>query len=384
MARKEFRIDTVAGRAKLMPNREPYWHRVESGCYVGYRKLEQGEGTWIARWRNSENKQNYHTLKHHPDFDTAVRAARSWFAQCEGGSPQVISVTEACQRYVKDRRLAKGAGTANDAEGRFRRHVYEAPFGKIELGRLKTGDVTKWFHALVKTMNDFEDEDEETEGLIRRSKDSANRNLASLKAALNLAYREGMASSSGAWDRVPAFSGVGARRSRFLALEERQALVKAAQNDLALLIVSVAHTGARPGELANAQVKNFHHKSGIELDGKTGRRHVPLTKDAIKHFLQCAGNRADDEPLLVRQDGKKWDRYSWRDAMQIARTEAGLPSDVVLYNIRHAAISEMIIGGADILTAARLTGTSLEMIQKHYGHLREAQAIAILSKIRMI
>lgn len=70
--------------------------------------------------------------------------------------------------------------------------------------------------------------------------------------------------------------------------------------------------------------------------------------------------------------------------MQLARTNAGLPCDVVLYSIRHAAISEMIIGGIDILTAARLTGTSLEMIQKHYGHLKQAQAMALLSKIKMI
>ena len=384
MVQRDFRIETASGREKLAARREPYWHRIESGCFVGFRKLSQGEGTWIARWRTPENKQVYHSLEHQPNLDTAVRAARSWFAQCEGGSHEVISVAEACKRYVDDRRLAKGSDTANDADGRFKRLVNGTQFGKIELDRLKTADITKWFHGLVKNIDDFEDEDEQADEFIRRSKDSANRNLRTLKAALNFAYRQGMASSRGAWERVAAFHGVGARRTRFLTLEERQALVNAAAPDLATLIAAIAYTGARPGELANAKVRDFHGNGVLELDGKTGHRHVPLSPKATKHFATCAGQRDGKEPLLMKLDGKQWDRYSWRDSMQLARTNAGLPCDVVLYNIRHAAISEMIIGGIDILTAARLTGTSLEMIQKHYGHLKQAQAIALLSKIKMI
>ena len=33
------RIDTVAGRDKLTPRREPYWHRISKGCYLGFRKM---------------------------------------------------------------------------------------------------------------------------------------------------------------------------------------------------------------------------------------------------------------------------------------------------------------------------------------------------------
>lgn len=385
MAKKDFRIDTVAGRAKLVAKREPYWHRIESGCYVGYRKLIQGEGTWIARWRNPDDgKQHYHSLEHQDDFDTAVRSARVWFTQCEGGTPQIISVAEACRRYVNERRLTKGETTADDAEGRFKRHIFDASIGKIELGRLKTGDITNWLHSLVKTEEDFEDEDEETDELIRRSKDSANRNLATFKAALNLAFREGMAPASTAWDRVQSFHDVGRRRTRFLTLAERSTLIDAAPKDLATLIKSVAYTGARPGEIANALIKDLSPNGSLELDGKTGRRAVPLAPKALKHFLACAGKREETAPLLVRVGGSKWDRYSWRDAMQEARTSAGLPQDVVLYSFRHAAISEMIINGIDPLTVARIVGTSLTMIQKHYGHLREEKALAQLAKIKMV
>ena len=384
MAQKDFRIDTVAGRAKLTPNREPYWHRIEKGCFVGFRKLKQGEGTWIARWRTPEDIQAYNSLEHQPDFDTAVRAARLWFAQCEGGSPQIITVTEACKRYVEDRRIAKGTDTANDAEGRFHRHVFDSQVGKIEIGKLKTSDIAKWLNAQVKSEDDFEDEDEETDELIRRSKDSANRNLASLKAALNMAYRQGLASTPAPWDRVSKFPGVGSRRHRYMTLEERRALIRASTPDLARLIKALTFTGARPGEIATAKVRNLHPNAILELDGKTGKRPVLLHKEAFDFFQDCAGNRNVDEYLVTRIDGKKWDRYSWRDAVRLAREAAKLPDDVVLYNIRHAVISEMIIGGIDPVTVARRTGTSLEMINKHYGHLRADQSIELISKLNLV
>ena len=153
---------------------------------------------------------------------------------------------------------------------------------------------------------------------------------------------------------------------------------------MAQLIKSIAFTGARPGEIAKAQVKNLHPTGILELDGKTGGRPVPLPVEAIEHFVASASGREGNAPLVPRSNGKAWDRYSWRDSMDEARRAAGLPSDVVLYSIRHASISEMIIGGMDPLTTARITGTSLEMIQKHYGHLREAEAIAVMSRIKMI
>lgn len=112
-------IKSVADRKKLLSRREPYWDRLEAGCYVGYRKLVDGTGTWIARWRSDEGGQKYHALGSFPDYDSAVRAAREWFEQCKGGSTEVIDVAEACRRYTEDRRAEKGEKTAMDAEGRF-------------------------------------------------------------------------------------------------------------------------------------------------------------------------------------------------------------------------------------------------------------------------
>jgi site-specific recombinase XerD len=70
--------------------------------------------------------------------------------------------------------------------------------------------------------------------------------------------------------------------------------------------------------------------------------------------------------------------------MKEAREAAGLPDDVVLYNLRHVAISEMIVGGIDPLTVARIAGTSVAMIQRHYGHLSKEGIVAKLAKVKML
>ena len=55
-------LDSKTKRDKLAPRREPYWSPLQKGAAVGFRKLETGDGTWIARWRDDEGKQKYRAL----------------------------------------------------------------------------------------------------------------------------------------------------------------------------------------------------------------------------------------------------------------------------------------------------------------------------------
>ena len=57
------RIDRVEGREALKARREPYWHRLEAGCYLGFRRGSKG-GTWIARHRTEDGKHEYLSLIH--------------------------------------------------------------------------------------------------------------------------------------------------------------------------------------------------------------------------------------------------------------------------------------------------------------------------------
>jgi hypothetical protein len=162
-------IKSVADRKKLEPRREPYWDRIEAGCFLGYRKLDDGTGTWIARWRTEEGSQKYQSLGSLPSYDDAAKLAREWFDQCRGGSTEIVDVEEACKRYVTDRRTEKGEATAKDAEGRFKRLVYGSKFGRIKLSALRTAHLTDWRNAMLeRDEGDDEDEDDDPDADRRR------------------------------------------------------------------------------------------------------------------------------------------------------------------------------------------------------------------------
>ena len=51
--------------------------------------------------------------------------------------------------------------------------------------------------------------------------------------------------------------------------------------------------------------------------------------------------------------------------------------------LRHSAITTMVLGGVDIFTVAKISGTSVQMIQKHYGHLQREHARKALSLLAL-
>lgn len=372
-------IKSKSGRAALKPRREPYWSRVSQGVYIGYRCLSEGAGTWIAR-RQEGTKKEYRSLGsilEDKAFDLAVKQAEAWAYHLDRGiSNKVLTVEDVCKSYVEDRRLRKSETTANDAEGRFKRLVYGKKIGHIALDKITTAHVKAWVNSQVKG-----DDEEE----LRRSKDSANRNLSVLKAALNLALKDRLVATDAGWKTVTPFTGVGRRRTGFLDLNERTALLKACPEDLRALVKALLLTGARPGELASAVVADFDKAQGtLTLTGKTGHRVCTLSTAARTFFAEMAKDKTPKAPLLARADGKAWDKDWWKKLIIVAVKEANLPKSTVLYTLRHTAITEMINGGMDSFLVAKLTGTSTAMIDKHYGSLRHDKTRERLDSVNIV
>ena len=139
-------ISTVSARNKLKKTTSagatrtaPYWMRLRQGTYLGFRVTS---GTWVARWRNRDNDQEYLALKtasgYRPSnqFDEAKRMAEEWFAQV--GSSAVRSavrgtVKDALETYIRE--LAKGGrqATADNAEERFTLLVWADPIADLGL-----------------------------------------------------------------------------------------------------------------------------------------------------------------------------------------------------------------------------------------------------------
>lgn len=360
-------------RRLLKPRREPYWSApIARGQYIGLRKIDASTATWIARMRDESGRQVYRSLGYvgQFDFDKAKDAARAWFKNREAGiSDDVRTVADACREYVDDRRREKGEAAAHDAEMRFKRYVYDDAIGARQLVKLRVSHVRAWRHAL------------------EMSPASSNRNLAVLKAALNLAVRNRHAPRDveREWRDVAPLKVINPRRTLYLDLGQRRALLAECRGALRNMVEAVMLTGARAGELTGAARSQFDARTGsMTFDGKTGGRTVPLSPAALSLFNRLAKSRLPTAPLLTRNDGKPWAHSDWDKILRAAAARAKLPDGVCLYTLRHSFITTAIIEGMATLDVARLCGTSVQMIDRHYGHLVHSAVRERLSRVEIL
>ena len=87
---------------------------------------------------------------------------------------------------------------------------------------------------------------------------------------------------------------------------------------------------------------------------------------------------------MISPTGKPWGPSDWDKLVREAAARANLPAGVCLYTLRHSWITTAILEGLTPLEVARLVGTSLAMIDKHYGHLAQTAAKERLAKVSFI
>lgn len=383
------KIDTVTARGKLKVRRDPYWQRISRGLFVGFRKMTgDTTGTWIVRYRADSGSQLRHTLGSLDQFpaferfDKAVDAAQKWLSHINlGGTTEGSTVLEACETYTRKVRELKGDKAADDLEARYRRWINEDPIRRIEMTKLTREHVTAFRQRLIAAPVKVG-----RSGATRvRSKDTINRDMAAVRAALNMAFEDGKTTSNLAWRKpLAAFKNVSKRRELYLDREQRKQLIHCAQPDLGRFLRGLSMLPLRPGALAALTVADIDARVGVlkigqDKSGKDRRLKLPA---AIAAFLtEAATGRPPTAPLFAREDGLAWNKDSWKKPLKTAAAAAYLPVGTIAYALRHSAISDLVHGGLDLLTVAQISGTSVAMIERHYGHLRADVAAVALSKL---
>ena len=116
---RDAKLETRQARLKLAAQREPHWRAITEGCHLGYYK-GAGEGSWIARRRNSQGgylKKRLGTADDTADADGVVflsykqaqDAAVAWFTEARGPSPAApYTVAMALDDYLADYRRRGG------------------------------------------------------------------------------------------------------------------------------------------------------------------------------------------------------------------------------------------------------------------------------------
>lgn len=372
-------LETRTARARLKARGKPYFRAIDPGLHLGYRKGKTG-GRWVARWYVGNEQYRVETLDGIADdnadadgvrvlsFAHAQAAARKLHAAAAAAAadaPQQrkepLTVDKACEAYVEFLKAERRTGA--DAEIRLKKHVIPALGAKL-VADLTTAEIESCKRAMIRR----DDEDSEVE---RRSKDSANRVLSMLKAALNRAFLDESngIKSDVAWRKVKPFHDVGRARQVHLDRAQSNRLINVCSGAFRKLVTAALLTGARaPHELAGARVRDFRADLGtLSVDGKTGQRDVVLTREAVKWFQGIAAGRAPDALLLPKDDGTKWGKNHHVRLMQEAVERAGLPAETTIYALRHTSASQSILAGMNLKLLAENMGTSIRMLELHYG-----------------
>ena len=389
------RIDTVAGREKLKPRRAPYWHKLSSGCHLGFRKMTRAStGSWLAQAYDPDTRKQtrrslgtFDALPDHQRFDAAKVEAEVWFKHLgRGGSIEILTVEDVARRYVAHVKNEKGDDYADDIQARFVRWLYSDPLAKVNVQKLKRHQIEEWRRTLVQTpvvSNPFADDPDVRE----RSPSSVNRDLTPLRAALNLAHRRGLVTTDTPWiEALQPIKNADGRRDVYLDKEQRRGLLAHAPADLAVFLRGLALLPLRPGALAALTVSSFDKRIGVLTIGKdkAGRdRKIKLPEATAAFVADCAKDKLPAAPLFARADAKPWNKDAWKKPLKEAAIAANLPAETTAYALRHSAITDLVTGGLDLLTVAQLSGTGVQMIERHYGHLRKEHAAAALATLAL-
>ncbi len=387
------RIDTVEGRSRLSVRSAPYWYKISGGCALGYRKMsKQSAGSWIAQYYDPiTQKQTRHSLGSFDEFaanlrfDLAKNKAENFFNHLRnGGNAEVISVEDACKNYIRTLEQMGKNKNAIDTEARFKRWVYNSTISGIHLTKLRKEHLQAWRHELANTAVVINPHSK-IQRTRPRAGSSLNRDMAALRAALNSAKENGWVTSDNSWKKpLEPIQNVTGRRQGFLDKDQRDLLIANAPDDVANYLRGLSLIPFRPGALANLLVSNLDLKSGclvIRLDKGKEERRILLPPKTLSFFAGQAKDKLPTAPLFSRADGSAWNKDAWKKPIKNAVRAANLPESTSAYTIRHSIITELVTGGLDLLSVAQLSGTSVAMIEKHYGHFRAENAAKALEKL---
>jgi integrase len=298
-------------------------------------------------------------------------------------------VADAMAAYFKDaeRRGVKGIDRDRD-----RANAWIIPaLGETLIPKLTRNKIENWLDAMANSPKRLRTKigaEQKfgpapiTDDQKRARKDSANRVLTVLKAALSFAVdRRLVAPKERPWELVKPYKGTTSARIRFLTQEEQVRLVNVCPPDFRELVRGALFTGCRYGELTQLKCKDYDPGNGsiFVAESKSGKpRHVYLTEEGRELFDTLTAKPDPESHVFTNKKqhrGKsdeeegKWRKDGQIRAMQEACKAAGI-EPVSFHELRHTYASMLVNQGCLLAVVARQLGHSdTRMVEKHYAHL---------------
>jgi len=367
-------LTKVSAREKLEPKagNAPHFQRLRPGLFLGFRP---GSGTWIARARadggdyQTKALGDYGALAGKEQFGAAKKDAEAFGELVETGgvrADDLETVADACRAYLKTVADANGI-----AAGVFRRHVLDDPLGRMKLDKLRRNHLRQW-RARLENAPAAVTRDKAGTVTKKRAASTVNRDIVPLRAALRRVLVPGAPNTEAAWQEALLPSKkVDGRRTLYLDRTERKRLLDCASDEAAPFLRALCLLPLRPGALAALTVKQFDKRTrtltvGTDKAGHDRRITLPA---ATAEFVAAQAKGKLPAAHLFSQSGKAWERHEWADAIKSAAGAAELPDACCAYTLRHSTITDLVLAGLPLLSVAQISGTSAQMVEKHYGHL---------------
>ncbi|MEY4277648.1 MAG: hypothetical protein RI975_914 [Pseudomonadota bacterium] len=374
------KIETVDGRSKLKPRTATYWKKISTGRSIGFRKTtSQSEGSWLGQYYDPATQKQIRfsigDLSHlpkHQRFDGALKELEQRFSLLDHGiNTDICTVGDACRAYVEHLEEIGRHKTSKETHARFKRWVYDDSIDKVELLKLSRSNLSDWRLRVSKTT--LLSNDQQTVAKGPRSQATVNRDITALRAALNHAFECNQITSNAAWrSALKATPNADSRRHVYLDKDERIRLIDASASDLGLFLKAMNLLPLRPSAVADLRVEDIDLKRltlHIRTDKTKANRNVTLPLQTAQYFFDQTHGKLNTDKLFTREDGRPWDKDMWKHPVKQAVQQAKLPEAVTIYTMRHSGITDLVVAGLPLLTIAQITGTSVQMIERHYGHL---------------
>ncbi len=162
------------------------------------------------------------------------------------------------------------------------------------------------------------------------------------------------------------------------------------------IIVTLAESGCRLGELASCTIKSFQPlpDGGCKFtfpEGKTGPRKVILIRASsyIDHWIRTHPKHdKPDEPLWIAQDGKgyrKLDRHTIYGIVQRVAKKAGISKRIHPHLFRHTRATQLIrLGWSEPLVKIFLGWAAGSTVPGLYFHLGENDLVENMYKMHRL
>lgn len=391
---KDAKIGNRTARSKLKKQGKPYYREISPGLHLGYRRLKTG-GKWVVRVYlegdyvtrtlaiadDHDEVDGTRILNYGQAQELARKRAAELRAENAGGRVGPYTVENALDDYL-EKKLKKEGRDGREVRRRIG-HIKTA-LGDKQLSKLKEDDIESWLYDLANTPPKLRNGnpapvDMDDREVQRKRKDTANRFLTDLKAALNFAHKKRKVLNNREWKQVEPFIAVSGKKVRYLSLKEVTRLLNASPADLRALIQGALLTGARLTDLCEMKVGDFLPDAQAVIVGNRKAQHTGkgvftcyLSPEGVKFFKAHTAGQDLGQPMFKKADGEAFIRHDIYRPMATANEAAKLEPPATFHSLRHTYASQAVMNGVPLMVVAQNLGHSdTRMVEKHYGHLAD-------------